>query len=152
MVRLHCARCGHGWDYTGSSDHYCTCPNCKTSVKIQDSKESAESGTGGPETERVDAIENRLAEVDELAQSLRETQGETVPELQGEVSENTERLDELGEAVEEVAGAVAELVEAMGGTVEWESGPLVDADPDPVTTVPEAVRNADIYDPTEEGS
>lgn len=94
--------------------------------------------------ERIEALEKRLVEVDELTDSLREAQGDTVPELQGEVSEHTERLDELGEAVEEVAGVVTELVEAMDGEVEWESAPLAEADPDPAATVPEAVRNADV--------
>jgi Zn finger protein HypA/HybF involved in hydrogenase expression len=31
---LECHRCGNTWNYSGSSDYYASCPNCKTSVKI----------------------------------------------------------------------------------------------------------------------
>jgi hypothetical protein len=149
MVRLHCARCGHGWDYTGSSDHYCTCPNCKTSVKVQESRESPAERAGGgvsEETrERIEAVEKRLVEVDELTDSLTDEMGETVPEMQGDIGQLEERVEEVEAAVVEVAEIVEELVVGMEGRVDYESEALQDSgDNDNVdVTVPEAVERVD---------
>lgn len=33
--RLRCPNCGHEWTYRGSRNVYATCPDCKTSVKIE---------------------------------------------------------------------------------------------------------------------
>jgi prophage DNA circulation protein len=126
MVRLHCARCGHGWDYTGSSDHYCTCPNCKTSVKVQESREKPEQRGGGEVAEeareRVEAMEKRLVEVDEVTDSLTDEMAETVPEMQGDIGHLEERVEAVETGVGELAEIVEELVEELGGRVEYESG------------------------------
>ena len=34
MIKMKCGKCGHKWPYKGKSKHYATCPDCKTSVKI----------------------------------------------------------------------------------------------------------------------
>jgi hypothetical protein len=35
MVKLHCDKCGHAWDYTGRKHDYATCPSCDGSVRIK---------------------------------------------------------------------------------------------------------------------
>jgi endogenous inhibitor of DNA gyrase (YacG/DUF329 family) len=39
---LECPKCGKEWDYTGNSQVYATCPDCKRSVKIEENKVVAE--------------------------------------------------------------------------------------------------------------
>jgi len=34
-MELECQRCGKEWDYKGDSNYYASCPNCKTSVKVE---------------------------------------------------------------------------------------------------------------------
>lgn len=34
-MEMKCQRCGHKWNYKGKMTYYCSCPNCKTSVKIK---------------------------------------------------------------------------------------------------------------------
>jgi DNA-directed RNA polymerase subunit RPC12/RpoP len=36
MVELKCKRCGREWDYKGQKEYYCSCPDCRTSVKIKE--------------------------------------------------------------------------------------------------------------------
>jgi len=38
-MELECKRCEHTWDYQGDSKYYASCPNCKTSVSIQEQVE-----------------------------------------------------------------------------------------------------------------
>lgn len=33
-MELKCKRCGRKWDYKGKKKYYTSCPDCKTSVKI----------------------------------------------------------------------------------------------------------------------
>jgi tRNA(Ile2) C34 agmatinyltransferase TiaS len=40
---LECNRCGREWNYQGNSDYYASCPNCKTSVNIEDQAVEADS-------------------------------------------------------------------------------------------------------------
>lgn len=35
MTKIICKRCNYGWDYKGKRTLYATCPNCKTTVRIQ---------------------------------------------------------------------------------------------------------------------
>lgn len=35
-MNLKCQRCDYEWDYKGSREYYATCPNCKSSVRIDD--------------------------------------------------------------------------------------------------------------------
>ena len=32
---LNCQRCGYEWDYNGKSKWYCSCPRCRTSIKVK---------------------------------------------------------------------------------------------------------------------
>lgn len=34
MKKLICQRCGHEWEYKGKSKYFTSCPQCKTSVKV----------------------------------------------------------------------------------------------------------------------
>lgn len=36
MIKLKCKKCGRLWDYKGEKKFYTSCPDCKTSVKIED--------------------------------------------------------------------------------------------------------------------
>ena len=38
-MELKCKRCKYKWNYKGKSKYYACCPNCKTSVKIQNENE-----------------------------------------------------------------------------------------------------------------
>jgi len=37
-MELKCKKCGRQWDYTGDAEVYATCPDCKTSNKIEENK------------------------------------------------------------------------------------------------------------------
>lgn len=37
-MKLKCKRCLKEWTYKGKKKYYTTCPDCKTSVKINDVK------------------------------------------------------------------------------------------------------------------
>ncbi len=41
-MQLNCKRCGREWDYTGEKKFYTSCPDCKTSVKINQTKQVEE--------------------------------------------------------------------------------------------------------------
>lgn len=45
-LTLECQKCGREWVYNGESTYYATCPNCKTSVKILESKEKSDEVDG----------------------------------------------------------------------------------------------------------
>ena len=160
MADLACQRCGHEWDYTGGSEHYCTCPNCKTSVSVRGSEraepsETAERGTtsdravtvefGGeevPVAEAVARLEESVAEV----RATGEARGESLGELGRDVEEQGETVAELERGLEEVAGYFKQLIEEAGGEVDYDH---VDAG----KAVPEALKDMDmdeVYDPTEE--
>ena len=34
-MKIKCKRCEKEWEYKGKSKYYASCPNCKTSVKIE---------------------------------------------------------------------------------------------------------------------
>lgn len=164
MHELTCQRCGHDWEYSGQSEHYCTCPNCKTSVSVRGSERAepeAERGTtsdrmagtvaveaGGheeremPMAEAVEALDQAVTELYEL----QTAQGETVSELAQGVEEQSDDVDDLRDGLEELAGYFAELVEEAGGEVDYDHV-------DPGKAVPEALKDVDVdgvYDPTEE--
>jgi vacuolar-type H+-ATPase subunit I/STV1 len=140
MVEAACHRCGREWDYTGGSDYYGTCPNCKTSVTLDGGNERAE-----PEAERGPFPSDRTADTVEVQAGGHELREVTVPEaivaldeavtelyeLGGDrseaVSDLTERIEErdrsveeIEEGLEELAGYFEELAEEMGGGVEYE--------------------------------
>ena len=35
MIKLQCKKCEKVWNYSGKNKYYATCPDCKTSVKIE---------------------------------------------------------------------------------------------------------------------
>ena len=34
-LQVKCTRCGKTWSYSGASEYYASCPNCKTSVNLR---------------------------------------------------------------------------------------------------------------------
>jgi|TARA_Y100000034_G_scaffold116195_1_gene154233 hydrogenase maturation factor HypF (carbamoyltransferase family) len=37
-MKLRCQKCKREWDYSGDKKYYTSCPDCKTSVKINEKK------------------------------------------------------------------------------------------------------------------
>jgi len=167
MVEALCHRCGREWDYTGRSDRYGTCPNCKTSVKLNRGSERAKP-TGSPEgsiepepsaercpdpsdratveieaggepreVEVIEAVEAVDGAVIELYE-LGQDRGETVGQVRQEVEEQSDDVDDLRDGLQELAGYFAEYIEANGGKVEYEN--IEETGP----TVPEALKNVDM--------
>jgi hypothetical protein len=154
MVEALCHRCGREWDYTGRSDRYGTCPNCKTSVKLERERASGASGGALPDPsdretveieaggearevdviEAVEAVDGAVIELYELG----EGRGETMGQLRQDVEEQSDDVDDLRDGLQELAGYFAELVEEAGGDVEYEQ--IEETGP----TVPEALKNVDM--------
>lgn len=136
MVEAACDRCGREWDYTGRSDEYCTCPNCKTSVKLEASAseraEPSETAERRPDpserdADAVAALEASVGELYELTEQQAETLGDLVQDgerradnLDELEAEHAERLDDLRDGLEEVAALFQEFVEANGGVFEYQ--------------------------------
>jgi len=38
LLKLNCQRCGYGWNYSGKSKYYATCPKCLIHVSIPQNK------------------------------------------------------------------------------------------------------------------
>lgn len=136
-----CHRCGREWDYTGRSDHYGTCPNCKTSVKLEEVSEraepepeaTAERGTtserktveieaGGEAREvglieAIEAVDGAVAELYELG----DARGDAMGDLSDRVRERGDEVDSLEDGLSELAGYFREFVEANGGEIEYEN-------------------------------
>lgn len=146
MVEAVCHRCGREWDYTGSSDHYGTCPNCKTSVKLHggseraEPSETAERGTTSDRTAETVEVEGdevpvgeaveRLSESVEELRAVGEARGESLAELGREVEDRGETVTELHHGLEELAGYFQRVMEEAGGEVSYdhiEPGPSVPA-------------------------
>lgn len=162
MVGATCHRCGREWNYTGGSDHYGTCPNCKTSVKLETGSERAgpadspEAEPPGPcrttsdrETVEVEAGGHELREVslveavealdDSVSElyELQESQSEAVDDVAQNVEKQSEAVDSLEDGVKEVAGYFAEFIELNGGEVEYDHISRGGA-------VPEALKNFEV--------
>jgi hypothetical protein len=145
MVEAVCHRCGREWDYTGSSDHYGTCPNCKTSVKLHGGSERAEpsetaercpdpsdrttvevEGEAVPVAEAVERLNESLAEV----RAVGEARGDSLAELGREVEDRGESVADLRRGLAELAGYFKQVMEEAGGEVDYdhiEPGPAVPA-------------------------
>jgi predicted transcriptional regulator len=157
MVEAACHRCGREWDYTGGSDYYGTCPNCKTSVALEGESERAEPEAerdpypsdrtgetvevqaGGHERREV-TVPEAIAALDEAVTELYELGGdrsEAVGELTEQIEERSESVEEIEDGLEEVAGYFEELAEEMGGEVEYEHVETSKA-------VPEALKDLDM--------
>jgi len=161
MVQATCHRCGREWEYTGGSDHYGTCPNCKTSVKLHKGSERARPepeteveaeaerrpdpsdptprtvevvGDEMPVPEGVERLDWQLAQV----ASTVERQGGSVAELERRVDERARSLDELERGIEEVADFFKQFVDAQGGEVEYEHIDLDDDLPELLEKIEEA--------------
>lgn len=148
MVETNCQRCGHGWEYTGQSEHFCTCPRCSTSVKVGREPEGAQEGdeqavegseqspTGEPteapsevgepqvllQTENVERevpVTDGVAEVFERVNDL----GRADEVRRQEVEEMRADLERLTEQVREVATTFEAFVEEIGGEVTYETLP-----------------------------
>lgn len=131
MVVATCHRCEYEWDYTGSSDRYGTCPNCKTSVKLDGGSERATAkpercgdpsdrtvginGSTVPVVEAVESLDNSVAELYQMDETL----GDELAELRDRVEEDGE-IQEVREGLRELAKQFTELVEEMGGAVQFE--------------------------------
>jgi hypothetical protein len=140
MVVATCHRCGREWDYTGGSDRYGTCPNCKTSVVLNRGSERPEPEATGDSPERpdgavvveveagaseprevtlieaVEAMDRSISELYELSAS----ESETVGEVARQVEERGDDLDELCAGIEELAGYFRRFIEEAGGKVEYD--------------------------------
>lgn len=157
MVKAVCHRCGREWDYTGQSDHYGTCPNCKTSVKLEGASEFAgrnpdpserteECGqsvkieAGGEVREEsvpeaIEALDASIIELYELVEGRSDSFGEIVVD----VEEQEATIETLEDGLGELAGYFEELVEEAGGEVEYDN----------IETgggVPDAVSNMEVGD------
>lgn len=139
MVNAVCHRCGREWDYNGQSDRYGTCPNCKTSVKLEGASERAEpsetaercpdpsersveivAGAGEPHEETIpDAIVALDVSVGELYELVSD-RSETVGEIVAGVEEREEAIEELEDGLGELAGYFEEMIEEAGGEVEYD--------------------------------
>jgi hypothetical protein len=140
MVEAECHRCGREWDYTGRSDHYGTCPNCKTSVKLPRGSERAAPEAARDSPERPDGVvvveveagaeEPREVSVGEAVEALDRSvmelydlntaESETVSDVAVRVEEQAEVLDDLRDGLEELAGFFEVFIEEAGGKVEYE--------------------------------
>lgn len=158
MVEALCHRCGREWDYTGRSDHYGTCPNCKTSVKLEGGSERAEpaaercpdpsdrpaesveieAGGEAREVSFVEAVEALDRSVSELYQ-LEDDRTGTVSQLAESADDRDAQLDDLRDGLEELAGYFAEFIESFdGGEVEYKH---IEQSGDPI---PEALEDVDM--------
>lgn len=163
MPELRCGKCGREWEYTGRSDVYCTCPSCKTSVKIQESllDEDAEHATSQAgevpetvvlrfgETEVEMGVEEALQELAERVAAAGEAQEglrERVAGHDDDLADHADQLEEQREATEEVAAVVGELVEGMGGSVNWKHVDTAGAWPSAEngSTVAEVAENLEV--------
>ena len=171
MTDTTCDKCGYEWDYGGQSDHYCTCPSCKGSVKVgndftPEEKEKEEKEREGdspnippdqvPEPEvllengdlqREVPVTDAVKEVHESVNSI----GAATEVQRQQVDEVADDVARLREEVREVARYFQGVVEELGGEVEYET---VDLGEDSSSQVSKAVRDVNPdegpYDPTEE--
>lgn len=58
MTKLKCPKCGHEWEYKGTSFYYVTCPTCKFSLKRN--KEEKENERTIKTTGRVKNSKERI--------------------------------------------------------------------------------------------
>jgi predicted nucleic acid-binding Zn-ribbon protein len=159
-MQLKCGKCGHEWDYTGESDHWCSCPRCRTNVKVhQDPENRPDPGQGQEPTEPPDAppaevaeLAERVDRLDAQVESIGETLGNDFVQVTDDVAELEERVRSIETATGEIGETIEALWEHWGGESPWESDLLTDPDQDAgaSTGIPEAVQSAGIYDPTEE--
>lgn len=180
MVETHCQQCSHKWDYTGESDTYCTCPSCRTSVKVGRQVEGEEKGEEevqeGPQEMREPqvvlqsgSIEREVPVTDAVAEVHGRVQdvGSADEIRRQQVEQMGDELAEVREQVREVATVFKDFLESFeDGEVEYETIDLGETESDPqVTALAERVRSGELsvtealaqvddggatYDPTEE--
>lgn len=147
MVKTTCHRCGHEWDYSGDSDHYCSCPTCRTSVKVgrepdSEDSESEEAPEGSPQEAPQEATQSAQADMGEptvvidtggvqrdlpVTEAVKELY-ERQTDLGGAHEAHRQRQDDLaeevaqlGEQIEEVASILKAVVEVAGGEADYET-------------------------------
>lgn len=106
-LQVECHRCGYEWQYTGSSDYYASCPQCKTSVPIE-----------GPDGGAEDAAETGTAETAEGAVPSGDIDG-----LAARVDELEATASELHGAIETMMSRVAELEKRHATVAATSNGP-----------------------------
>lgn len=167
MVETNCQRCGHGWDYTGQSEHFCTCPRCSTSVKVgrepegeqegdeQGVEGSQQSPTGEPtevgepqvllQTENVEREVPVTDAVGEVFDRVNEM-GRASEVRRQEIEEMRADVNRLNEQVIEIAAMFKDFLESFeGGEVEYETLDLEAAETDEqVADLVERVRGGDL--------
>jgi len=141
MVEAECHRCGYEWNYTGESEHYGCCPNCKTSVQLHGGSERAEPSETAercpdpsdrtktvevaagddeprevPVAEAVEAMDGAVSKL----YTLGEARAEATGDLAERVEETEESVDELRAGLVELAGYFEELIEEFGGELEYD--------------------------------
>jgi hypothetical protein len=153
MPELTCQRCGHAWEYTGESDYWATCPRCRTNVKVERTGEEGEGEDASEPVPTVAGMQDRVERLEEQVETAIDAQAEVAGDLREERGELEERIGDLETAVVEISEVLEELIVGMDGRVDYESEALAnpDRDPEGSVSVPEAVKNAGVYDPTEEG-
>lgn len=158
MVETHCQQCSHRWDYTGKSDTYCTCPSCRTSVKVGRQEETDGDGEVAQEPRemrepqvvlKAGAIEREVPVTEGVAEIYEELldYGRASEVRRQQVRGLESDVDEVREQVREVATVVKEFVESFdGGMVEYET---IELDPEPdvdeqVAELVEKVRSGEL--------
>lgn len=111
---VECHRCGYGWDYTGNSEYYASCPKCKTSVPLVEDEETTTASAGASATkasnERVDELRGRVKELEE-----------TAGQLQSAIEEMTKKVTEIEHRKRRETRADAPEPEADAATTETDS-------------------------------
>lgn len=105
-LQVECHRCGYEWGYTGSSDYYASCPQCKTSVPIE--------GVG-QEDDEAPATESKVS-------GDRAAGGDDIDDLADRVGQLETTASELHEAIETMMTRVAELEQRHSRVAEATTG------------------------------
>ena len=159
MVAAECHRCGYEWDYTGASDHYGCCPNCKTSVQLHGGSESAEPKASAdpdpsdrttvevavgdeepreiPVAEAVEVLDGAVSRLDAMVEAQTEATGDLVER----VEETEESVEDTRAGLVELAGYFEEMIEEFGGELEYdEIEAEEEAEQNPIAEAVEAVE------------
>lgn len=152
MLTLTCQRCEHEWEYAGESQYYTTCPDCKTSVKVEEGS-SQPGGTSETSEEMPSTVELatgdmvREVEIGEAIEELHEREnalGEAQEQLRQRVVEIEEQIGDRREEIEEVAAILQELIEGMGGQVDYKAVGLDSDGVEAITGVQEAAKEVEV--------
>lgn len=163
---VECHRCGYTWKYTGSSEYYASCPQCKTSVPIEegDEKEQQAGSSGsdvgetegpGPDGGDLDALAGRIEELESTASGLHEA----IETMMARVTDLEKRHDAIatvgdgGTVTESGGGPRASETPDSGGSGGGDPGgaPRGDADGAGASPSGRGTRRKTTREPTEGG-